>query len=632
MIPRLSRYALCGCLAASLGCQNPSHESHKLAEKDSFNASLSFASDDPASLETGRGHLPSLASEMADQRRAEAENLAGIPGGSNLTIRRLLERGNDADAHGRTQEARMYYEQALAEDPEQPDAHHRLAILADRAGDFSRAEQHYRLALRGKPNDADVLNDLGYSYFLQGRAADSERYLNQARQIDPRHPHVTENLSLLYDPAKAEKVLLTMMGPRQTQATLAQLFQHIPPMERQQPIASLHEPRVNEPDQRLSQSSNETTASLESLQRKMEEARLRSIAERQKRNSPGQEAGLAERNGGLPPLPLNHPTQVPSRWSLQAAEIPDGRINDAFRSIDNEDGSETMAHSYTQRRNAPSVMPPAYDARRINDARDLASIEAGRITEQRASAPQWNAPPQSWPAYSPQAMPEETIEQTHHTSAPTPYPQANSARPSLPSAARRAAEIGMAAGPGAIFPPMAEGYDSTELQQGPAPAARLLPGTDSRMNGAMYSPPGEQGVPTYWHNNGPAPDQSGAYGQPPAQWNDPPSQSGGNAPPNGYANDPYDQMRAQHNAQFNRDQQALAAQSGLLSNGPPAREELPGSFDPNRQDWPAYTREQYDTRRMDQMPETSQPQGSGYGRYGGQTLPQPAPQNYGRRW
>jgi hypothetical protein len=638
MILRLSRYALCGFMAATLGCQNPSHQSNKLGERDSFDASLSFASDDPEGLETGRGHLPSLASEMADSRhQAEGQHSSGIPGGSGLTVQRLLERGHDADAHGRPQEARMYYEQALAEDPEQPDAHHRLAILADRAGDYRLAEQHYRQALRGKPNDPDVLNDLGYSYFLQGRPAESERYLSQARQIDPRHPHVSENLSLLYDQAKAERVLLNAMGPRQAQATLAQLFQNAPLEERPEPMTPMPRSIATASEPRLNHTSDETPTSLESLQRKMEEARLKSIAERQRRNSPGREASLSGRTAGLPPLPLNHPPQVPSRLALQAEEIPDGRINEAFRMIDGDGPAERpTGQSFAQRPNAPAVMPPAYEPNRLADTRHLA--DASHMTEERASAPQWNTPPEPWPAYSPQAMPAETIEQTRHTPPPANYPPTTSARPGLPSAARRAAEIGMAAGPGSIFPPMAEGYDSTQPQQGPAPAPRILPGTDSRVNGAMYSQPGGHGVPTHWHDADSPQDPTGAWGQPPAQWNGPASEPDRNSAPHDYGNDPYDQMRARQNAQFHHDQHALAAQPGLSTNGPPPREAVPSSFDPNRQDWPAYTREEYDTRQRDLPPEGSQPQLSGYGHHGGQTVPQydpsrqPAPQNYGRRW
>ncbi len=335
MILRLSRYALCGVLAASLGCQNPSNRANKFADDETFGARLSIASDDLAGLETGRGHLPSLASELADHRQqTEVERSPEIPGGSSLTVMRLLERGHDADAHGRTQEAKMYYQQALAEDPDQPDAHHRLAILADRAGDFPLALEHYQQALRGKPHDVDVLNDLGYSYFLQGRAADSERYLNQARQINPKHPHVSENLSLLYDSAKAEQVLLTVMGPRQTQATLAQLFQNPPVAERLRPMPPM-QGGMNLTEQRPSQFTEEPPTGLESLQRKMEEARLRSIAERQHRKTPSHQATVSNQSAGLPPLPPNYPRHVPAQMAYsQPDEIPDGRINDAFRSID----------------------------------------------------------------------------------------------------------------------------------------------------------------------------------------------------------------------------------------------------------------------------------------------------------
>ncbi len=64
----------------------------------------------------------------------------------------------------------MYYEQVLADQPRHPEAHHRLAILADRSGEYLLAEKHYLAAMREEPKNVDVLNDLGYSYFLQGRA------------------------------------------------------------------------------------------------------------------------------------------------------------------------------------------------------------------------------------------------------------------------------------------------------------------------------------------------------------------------------------------------------------------------------------------------------------------------------
>jgi Tfp pilus assembly protein PilF len=641
MIRRLSRYALCGCLAASLGCQNPSQQSNKFADRESLGARLSFSSDDVSGLETGRGHLPSLASELADYRRqAEDDRAGGIPGGSSLTVQRLLERGHDADAHGRAQEARMYYEQVLAEAPDQADAHHRLGILADRAGDFPRAEEHYRHALRGKPNDPDVLNDLGYSYFLQGRAAESERFLNQARQIDPGHPHVSENLSLLYDPAKAEQVLLTVMGPRQTQATLAQLFQNAPMMERQEPMAPLQRSETHFANGRPGQFTEEADAdSMESLQRKMEAARLQSIAERTERNAPPREPAMIDRNSSLPPLPPNYPRHVPARLAhTRTNEVPDSRINEAFRSIDGQGlALRPTEPKHSQRQSASATMPPAYEPHRLAAAQMRPNVDRGAMADQRAAAPEWNASEQPWPVHPQETMAQANIEQTNHAHTRTMPLEANSSPRMLPSAAKRAAEIGMAAGPGAIFPPLAGSHDSTPQPQGPAPAMRSLPGTDSRVNGAMYPEPGGHGVPTYWHDDNPAPYQNGASGQPADYGNGHPGQTGPHAAPNGYGPNPYDQMRAQHNAQFHRDQHALTAQQGLMSNGPPAREALPTSFDPDRHDWPAYTREQYDTRQMD-PPANSQPPVAGQGRYGGQSVPQfnpatqQAPQNYGRRW
>jgi hypothetical protein len=39
-----------------------------------------------------------------------------------------------------------------------------------------------------------------------------------------------------------------------------------------------------------------------------------------------------------------------------------------------------------------------------------------------------------------------------------------------------------------------------------------------------------------------------------------------------------------------------------MTDGHPGHQEIPGTFDPNQQPWPAYTREQYDTRQLDQPP------------------------------
>lgn len=658
---RLTRFVLCGCLVAACGCQNPSSRTANFRDRDTLETRLSFASDDPAPLDRGRGHLPSLASEMADRRHGLRDNASGIPGGSSLTVKRLLERGHDADAHGRTQEARMFYEQVLSEDPDHPEAHHRLGILADQSGDYERAEEHYHTALRGNPTDADVLNDLGYSYFLQGRAAESERYLSQAMQIDPRHPHVQENLSLLYDEAKAEKVLMSVMGPRQTQAALDRLFQNapgnrtVPNLPTQSQFAHRPAPpnrQANSPA--ANPAEGDLPDDLQELRRKMEEARLQSIAERNQRNAPQSPPALPDRVTNVPPTPLPspYPPQSASRRLIGSRDVPDGHINDAFRRIDaggHSQGVPTRNSNLAVNR-ASQVRASQFDSPGL-PPRTLPPVNAQPITpptEQRAAAPQWNTPPQPWP-YSPESTASQDIEQTRFTQPDFSARQPN-ARSAGPSAAERAAEIGMSTGPGAMFPQWnPEGETPLQQpQQRPAPAMRSLPGTHSRMNGTLYQQPGGSGVPSNWDNFNSAPEtpahggQSGLrlendYSQADYRSPDPPQPNLGR-PGNPAEFEAYEQMRAQQNSQFNQDQQSLAASPSLMTNGHPGHEPIPGQFDPNRQVWPAYTRDEYDTRSMNPPPAEPQQSRYGQGQFDGQIMPQivpatqSAPQDYGRRW
>ena len=52
--------------------------------------------------------------------------------------------------------------------------------------------------LKREPNNPDLLSDLGYSYLLQGRHAESERCLLAATRANPQHRKTLDNLGLLY--------------------------------------------------------------------------------------------------------------------------------------------------------------------------------------------------------------------------------------------------------------------------------------------------------------------------------------------------------------------------------------------------------------------------------------------------
>ena len=565
-----------GLTVLGAGCQNQLAHTTSLGDVSSLSARLGFSSDDPAAMESGKGHLDSLASELADRRLEARES------GESAEVERLLKRGYDADVHGRSQEARMYYEQVLAAVPNHPEAHHRLGILADQAGDFAKAERHYQKAMRAKPDDADLLNDLGYSYFLQGRAVESERYLNQALKLEPKHPHVRENLSLLYDEAKAEKVLMSQMGPRQTQATLARLFQQTPQNEMSIPDKNPTPPGRRYLAQMVDQPKDDQPQSLDELQRKMEEARAASIARRRQRTSPGHSPGYGQ-DGVIPGQADPRPQQP-----AVSMEMPSSRINEVFRNIDqNQPRQGRLPEPPGLAVNQSSQVPPNYNRQATAPAHGARSGNQTAPTAERAAYPQWNAPQVDWPA-TPAPATGRAIQQAGY-SEPAPTPPANRA---ARSAAERAAQIGMAAGPGAMFPQWNSGATEVEADPRPQPAVRSLPGTNSRVNGAMYPQPKAANTLPQW--------PSSPMGQ--NQWAGDSQQTHQPTQPAPEATQPaevYQRMRSAQNTQFNQDQNRLAAHPDLMTSGPPVRETVPGGFDPNNQPWPAFTPEQYNTRPND---------------------------------
>ena len=75
-------------------------------------------------------------------------------------------------------------------------AHRRLGGALDRLGRFPQAEVHYGKAIKTTPNDANVWNDAGYSYYSQGRWGDAERALRTAAKLAPEDERIRINLGL----------------------------------------------------------------------------------------------------------------------------------------------------------------------------------------------------------------------------------------------------------------------------------------------------------------------------------------------------------------------------------------------------------------------------------------------------
>ncbi len=108
-----------------------------------------------------------------------------------LTIAASLEH------EGRSDEAQQIYESLIKKNPKAPEAYHQLALLHDKAGDGRKAEEYYRAALERDPKNADLLCDLGYSYYVQRRWAESERRLREALAINPNLKRAHNDLGLV---------------------------------------------------------------------------------------------------------------------------------------------------------------------------------------------------------------------------------------------------------------------------------------------------------------------------------------------------------------------------------------------------------------------------------------------------
>jgi len=88
-------------------------------------------------------------------------------------------------------------EAKLAADPSNPKAHAELANQYIDLGNYARAAQHLREALRLAPGSPELLKDLGGVLHLLGRGADAEKALRLALALDPTHVEAWRNLGVV---------------------------------------------------------------------------------------------------------------------------------------------------------------------------------------------------------------------------------------------------------------------------------------------------------------------------------------------------------------------------------------------------------------------------------------------------
>jgi Flp pilus assembly protein TadD len=100
------------------------------------------------------------------------------------------------EKNGNNTAALQQYEKVLTLDPDNLQAARRLAVLYDKACEFSKADAQYRKVARARPRDADLFSDWGYSYYLRQNWNEAVKEYQHALELNPQHQLARCNLGL----------------------------------------------------------------------------------------------------------------------------------------------------------------------------------------------------------------------------------------------------------------------------------------------------------------------------------------------------------------------------------------------------------------------------------------------------
>ena len=117
--------------------------------------------------------------------------IEGVPGDPLSQGRALL-------ANGYNNEAIAELSVAAVTGPDLVEANNLLGLAYDRRGQHKQAREFYERALSVAPRNAQVLNNLGHSLYLDDRYADALARLKDAARLDPADTRVANNLALVY--------------------------------------------------------------------------------------------------------------------------------------------------------------------------------------------------------------------------------------------------------------------------------------------------------------------------------------------------------------------------------------------------------------------------------------------------
>jgi Tfp pilus assembly protein PilF/lysophospholipase L1-like esterase len=136
-----------------------------------------------------------VAVQQNDLVAAEEAFLRSSGLGRRSRAQAKLDVGTELAAQGRMDEARQWFTQAVAADPDHGYAHYNLGLACSRAGDDEAARASYEQATRLEPGMAEAWNNLGAVHLRQGQPALAEQALVRALALRPDYPTARRNLA-----------------------------------------------------------------------------------------------------------------------------------------------------------------------------------------------------------------------------------------------------------------------------------------------------------------------------------------------------------------------------------------------------------------------------------------------------
>lgn len=138
-------------------------------------------------------------------------------------LQALLQRGFDALNRGKVDTAAAICREALDLEPQLPQAHFLVGLVATEAGDRPNAHRAFRTVVKLDPNNAAAWAQLARLNASEGRVVQAEKALLETRRLKPEDPAVLDTIGTVlnqmgeYDAAKAFFARANTRAPGSTQ-------------------------------------------------------------------------------------------------------------------------------------------------------------------------------------------------------------------------------------------------------------------------------------------------------------------------------------------------------------------------------------------------------------------------------